>query len=914
MASNSSHAEHYVLEIQRLSENLKREVDSRSVVHERIEQFRSALAHTQTLLASSRDESVILSREKQQLERQINQYREHVYRLESENQNFRAHETVSTQSIVSLKDMHASNEAELNRYRKQLTESQDKLFNAIAEIQTLKQKYDAPSRGESGFQSTFIGIRTGVPVSATTVSSETDKEAIFAQLDAGTAGQEAAITEQFKLEQSRVFRINRLTSEKIDLQERLSEVSLKHTQATAELVIQKKIASELVDQSLTFKEAQSSMLATLNRFEHERMQSQAQQEALRLKLSAAERVIKSMEEELHQAGHRTAAIKLKASDGFVELAIQTREAIQKSSSLEQDLEDALKEVALFTEKYNCATEEASRLTGQLSAATQLNVKTNELLQSALIASGDFQLQLSQTQSLVTSKNLEIEKYQDEASKLKRSLQDYVGEISSMASLADGQNTLKSQNEVLLRVWREEELRNQKLADEVHMARESVREAAVQVESMKQLLGDHELGHASTLKKLVATQELLESTNEKLKVSESNLYKETQHRNLLIETVHDLKLSMVTASQQRDQAVDRYKLKWKQAKELEQSADLAAQLGKEIGPVRAQRDSLEEELISTNDALKNAQVENAKLMKERDDACAAEKDHRQTRIETNSQLRLVETRTLQLEEEVDRVRRLRLLAEEQLDSFQIRHRNLQSKYSSLQKDFAAAQAAATSSELKSKESRTTSTSSVVLQSKLKQAELASNFTSSVASKSKQENDPQVQLVRQLRALAQKQNDEIQRLNTGLDIERGARKEAVERMEKMATQMDTAARSQTASRSQTDSILVRCQKMELDLEQKQKDNIELRARLTAAERREVSLATHLARKNGTDSADTFASHKAFRKKDNDAQLALAYVDPTQRPRTAGLRRLPMMSPLGNSPSAMPESYVYDMGSGN
>jgi hypothetical protein len=30
---------------------------------------------------------------------------------------------------------------------------------------------------------------------------------------------------------------------------------------------------------------------------------------------------------------------------------------------------------------------------------------------------------------------------------------------------------------------------------------------------------------------------------------------------------------------------------------------------------------------------------------------------------------------------------------------------------------------------------------------------------VASKSKQENDPQVQLVRQLRALAQKQNDEI-----------------------------------------------------------------------------------------------------------------------------------------------------------
>jgi hypothetical protein len=153
-----------------------------------------------------------------------------------------------------------------------------------------------------------------------------------------------------------------------------------------------------------------------------------------------------------------------------------------------------------------------------------------------------------------------------------------------------------------------------------------------------------------------------------------------------------------------------------------------------------------------------------------------------------------------------------------------------------------------------------------------------------------------------------------LNSGLDIERAARKEAVERMEKMATQMDTASRLQIASRSQTDSVLHRCQKMELDLEQKQKDNIELRARLTAAERREVSLSSHLAKKNGTDSAETFALHKAFRKKDNDAQLALAYVDPAQRPRTAGLRRLPLMSPPGMSHAATSDTSVYDMSNGN
>jgi chromosome segregation ATPase len=914
MSSTTSNAEHYVLEIQRLSENLKREVDSRSVVHERIEQFRSALAHTQALLSSSRDESVILSREKQQLERQVNQYREHVYRLESENQKFRSQESASTQSIVTLKEMVAFKEAELDRYRTELTANQDKLFNANSEIQTMKQKYDAPSRGESGFQNTFIGIRTGVPVSATTVSSEAEKEAIFAQLDAGTAREESANAEQFKLEQSRVFRINRLTSEKIDLQERLSEVSIKLSQTAAELSIQQKLVSELTDQSLTFQESQTTMLSTLTRFENERSHSQSQQEVLKNKLNAAERVIKSLEEELHQAGHRTAAIKLKASDGFVELAIQTREAIQKSSSLEQDLENALKEVASFTQKYYAASEEASRLTSQLSTAAQLNAKTSEMHQSLVIECRDLHVQLSEAQSLNASKALEITKYQDEISKLKRSLQDYVGEISSMASLADGQNTLKSQNEILLRAWREEELRNQKLADEVHIARENVREASLQVESMKQLLADHELGHSSTLKKLVATQELLDATNSKLKVSEGNLYKETQHRNLLIETVHDLKLSMVTASQQRDQAVDRYKLKWKQAKDLEQSAQLAAQLGKEIGPVRAQRDTLEEQLISANAALKTAQVENAKLVKEKDDACAAEKDHRQTRIETNSQLRLVETRAIQLEEEVDRVRRLRLLAEEQLESFQIRHRELQSKYSRLQKDLAIKQAAEVSSELSIKESRAASTTALVLQSKLKQAELASNFTSSVASKSKQENDSQVQLVRQLRALAQKQNDEIQRLNSGLDIERAARKEAVERMEKMSIQMDTASRLQTASRSQTDSILLRCQKMELELEQKQKDNIELRARLTAAERREISLSNHVAKKNGTDSAETFASQKAFRKKDNDAQLALAYVDPSRRPRTAGIRRLPLMSPLGMSPSTMSEGSIYDMSNGH
>ena len=914
MSTTTSNAEHYVLEIQRLSENLKREVDSRSVVYERIEQFRSALAHTQALLASSRDESVILSREKQQLERQVNQYREHVYRLESDNQKLCSQESAATQSIITLKERVASKEVELDRYRAELTTFQDKLFNANSELQTMKQKYDGPSRGESGFQTTFIGIRTGVPVSATTVSSDAEKEAIFAELDAGTVMEESANTEKFKLEQSRVFRINRLTSEKIDLQERLSEVSLKYSQCAAELTIQKKIASELTEQSLTFQQSQSTMLATLTRFENERTLSQSQQEVLKNKLSTADRVIKSMEEELHQAGHRTAAIKLKASDGFVELAIQTREAIQKSSSLEQDLENALKEVASFTQKYYSASDEASRLTAQLSAATQLNVKTNELHQSALIECRDFHTQLSEAQSLIASKTLEVAKYQDEVSKLKRSLQDYVGEISSMASLADGQNTLKSQNEILLRAWREEELRNQKLADEVHIARENVREASLQVESMKQLLADHELGHSSTLKKLVASQELLEATNLKLKVSEGNLYKETQHRNLLIETVHDLKLSMVTAGQQRDQAVDRYKLKWRQAKDLQQSADLAAQLGKEIGPVRAQRDTLEEQLISTNAALKTAQVENAKLMKEKDEACAAEKDHRQTRIETNSQLRLVETRAIQLEEEVDRVRRLRLLAEQQLESFQIRFRDLQSKHSRLQKDFAVKQAAEVSLELNAKESRSASTTALVLQSKLKQAELASNFTSSVVSKSKQENDPQVQLVRQLRALAHKQDDEIQRLNSGLDIERAARKEAVERMEKMAIQMDTASRLQTASRSQTDSILLRCQKMELELEQKQKDNIELRARLTAAERRETSLSNHLAKKNGTDSAETFASQKAFRKKDNDAQLALAYVDPSQRPRTAGLRRLPLMSPIGLSPSAMSETSVYDIRNGN
>jgi Zn-dependent M16 (insulinase) family peptidase len=169
---------------------------------------------------------------------------------------------------------------------------------------------------------------------------------------------------------------------------------------------------------------------------------------------------------------------------------------------------------------------------------------------------------------------------------------------------------------------------------------------------------------------------------------------------------------------------------------------------------------------------------------------------------------------------------------------------------------------------------------------------------------------VQLIRQLRALAQKQNDEIQRLSSGLEIERSARKEAVERMEKMANQMDTATRLQVASRSQTDSILQRCQKMELELEQKHKDNIEIRARLTAAERREISLANHIAKKNGTDSADNFALHKTFRKKDNDAQLALAYVDPAQRPRTAGLRRLPSMSPLVMSPAAVPETSIYDL----
>jgi hypothetical protein len=913
MASATSHAEHYILEIQRLSENLRREVDNRSVVHERIEQFRSALAHTQTLLSSSRDESVILSREKQQLERQVNQYREHVHRLESENQKFRSQDSVSTQSIIFLKEMQASKDAELDRYRAELTTNQDKLFNAIAEVQSLKQKYDEPSRGESGFQSTFIGIRTGVPVTAASVPSEADAEAVFADLDAGTAEQESAQSEQFKLEQSRVFRINRLTSEKIDLQERLSDLSLKFSQVSAELAIQKKIASELTEQSSTFQESQSLMLATLARFENERTQSISQQEAMKNKASAADRVIKSLEEELNAAGHRTAAIKVKATDGFVELAIQTREAIQKSSSLEQDLDNALKEIAVYTEKYYSTSEEASRLTALLAAATQLNVKTNELHQSALFECRDLQMQLSEAQSVSASRNLEILKYQEEISLLKRSLQDYVGEISSIKDLANGQNTLKSQNEVLLRSWREEELRNQKLADEVHIARENVREAVLQVESMKQLVGDHELGHASTLKKLVSTQELLEATNVKLKVSEGNLYKETQHRNLLIETVHDLKLSMVTMSQQRDQAVDRYKLKWKQAKDLEQSADLAAQLGKEIGPVRAQRDTLEEQLISANDALKTALVENSKLMKEKDDACAAEKDHRQTRIETNSQLRLVENRVVQLEEEVDRVRRLRLLAEEQLESYQIRHRDLQSKHSRLQKDYAAQQAAAASLEFNSKESRTASTTHLVLQSKFKQAELASNFVSSVASKSKQETDTQVQLIRQLRALAQKQNDEIQRLNSGLDIERAARKEAVERMEKMTTQMDTAARLQIASRSQTDSVLHRCQKMELDLEQKQKDNIELRARLTAAERREVSLANYFAKKNGTDSADSFASHKAFRKKDNDAQLALAYVDPAQRPRTAGLRRLPLMSPPGLSHAAISESSVYDTSTG-
>lgn len=914
MASATSHAEHYILEIQRLSENLRREVDNKSVVNERIEQFRSALAHTQSLLSSSRDESVILSREKQQLERQVNQYREHVYRLESENQKFRSQDSASTQSIVCLKEMNAAKETELDRYRSELTVNQDKLFNAIAEVQSLKQRYDEPSRGESGFQSTFIGIRTGVPVSATTVSSEADKEAIFAQLDSGTIGEESAQSEKFKLDQSRVFRINRLTSEKIDLQERLSEQTLKHSQVSAELVIQKKIASELAEQSRSFHESQSTMLATLTRFENERTQSLAQQETLQNKFSAAERVIKSLEEELHQAGHRTAAIKVKASDGFVELAIQTREAIQKSSSLEHDLENALKEVGVYTEKYHSECEEVSRLTSLLAAATQLNVKTNDLYQSALIECRDLKIQLSEAQSFSAFKVLEITKQQDEISQLKRSLQDYVGEISSMADLASGQNTLKSQNEVLLRSWREEELRNQKLADEVHISRENVREATLQVESMKQLLGDHELGHASTLKKLVATQELLDATNSKLKISESHLYKETQHRNLLIETVHDLKLSMVTTSQQRDQAVDRYKLKWKQAKDLEQSADLAAQLGKEIGPVRAQRDSLEEQLIMANDALKTAQVENAKLMKEKEDACASEKDHRQTRIESNSQLRLVETRLAQLEEEVDRVRRLRLLAEEQLKSYQVRHRDLQNKYSRLQKDYAVQQAAAASSELNSKESRAASTTHLVLQSKFKQAELASNFTSSVASKSKQETDPQAQIVRQLRALAQKQNDEIQRLNSGLDIERAARKEAVERMEKMSSQMETSARLQIASRSQTDSILHRCQKMELDIEQKQKENIELRSRLTAAERREVSLANHFAKKNGTDSAESFASHKAFRKKDNDAQLALAYVDPAVRPRTAGLRRLPLMSPPGMSPSVMSETSVYDMSAGN
>jgi chromosome segregation ATPase len=910
MALATSHTEHYVLEIQRLSENLKREVDSRSVVHERIEQFRSALAHTQALLSSSRDESVILSREKQQLEKQVNQYREHVHRLESENQTFRGQESSASQSVILLKEMHAAKVEELEKCRSEFSLIQDNLFNAHAEIQSLKQKYSAPSRNESGFQSTFIGIRTGVPVSATTLSSENDKEALFATLDAGTAAEESAKSEQFKLEQSRVFRINRLTSEKIDLQERLSEVSLKLSQTTAELLIQKKVASELTDQSLSFQESQSSMLATLARFENERLQAQSQQEALRIKLSAAERVIKSMEEELQQAGHKTAAIKSKASDGFVELAIQTREAIQKSSSLERDLENAISEVASFTEKYNTSCEEVSRLTGNLSAATQLNVKMNDMHQTAVIECRDLQIQLSESQSMVASKNIEIEKYQEEISKLKVCLQDYVGEISSMASLADGQNTLKSQNEVLLRAWREEELRNQKLADEVHIARENVREAAHQVESMKQLLGDHELGHASTLKKLVASQELQEATNIKLKGLELNLQKETQHRNLLIETVHDLKLSMVTMSQQRDQAVDRYKLKWKQAKDLEQSAELAAQLGKEIGPVRAQRDSLEDQLISINDALKTALVENTKLVKEKDEACAAEKDHRQTRIETNSQLRLMEARVAQLEEEVDRVRRLRLLAEEQLESHQIRYRELQSRHSALQKEFALRQAAVASLEKNAKESRLSSSSTLVLQSKLKQAEVASNFTSSVTSKSKQENDSQVQLIRQLRALAQKQNDEIQRLSSGLEIERSARKEAVERMEKMANQMDTATRLQVASRSQTDSILQRCQKMELELEQKHKDNIEIRARLTAAERREISLANHIAKKNGTDSADNFALHKTFRKKDNDAQLALAYVDPAQRPRTAGLRRLPSMSPLVMSPAAVPETSIYDL----
>ena len=913
MSSTTPHAEHYVLEIQRLSENLKREVDSRSVVYERIEQFRSALAHTQALLASSRDESVILSREKQMLDKQIHQVREHVHRLEAENQKFRSQESTSTQSILSLKEMLASKTSELERFRNELTINQDKLFDANTEIQMLKQKYDAPSRDESGFQSTFIGIRTGVPVSATTVSSEAEKETLFAQLDAGSAAEETSRAEQLKLDQSRVFRINRLTSEKIDLQERLSEISLKYSQANAELLIQKKIAGELTEQSKTFQESQSSMLATLTRFESERMQSQSQQEVLRNKLSAADRVIKSMEEELNQAGHRTAAIKLKASDGFVELAIQTREAIQKSSSLEQDLENAVKEIALFTERYNSASEEVSRLTRDLAAATQLNIKTNELHQLSQIESGEFQVQLADARSSIESKKLELASCQDEISKLKLALQDYVGEISSMANLADGQSTLKAQNEVLLRAWREEELRNQKLADEVQHARDNVREAASQVESMKQLLGDHELGHSSTVKKLISTQDILEATNAKLKLTEANLHKETQHRNLLIETVHDLKLSMVTMSQQRDQAVERYKLKWKQSKDLEQSVELAAQLGKEIGPVRAQRDALEEQLISANDALKNALVENAKLLKEKDEATSAEKDHRQTRIEANSQLRLVETRLAQLEEEVDRVRRLRLLAEEQVQSLQIRDRDLQGKHSKLQKDLAASQAATISSELDAKESRSATTASTVLQSKLKQAELASNFTSSVASKSKQENDSHVQLVRQLRALAQKQNEEIQRLNTGLDIERAARKEAVERMEKMAIQMDTATRLQTAARSQTDSILIRCQKLELDLEQKQKDNIELRSRVTAAERRETTLANHLAKRNGTDSADTFAAHKAFRKRDNDAQLALAYVDPAQRPRTAGLRRLPSMSPVAMSPAAMPETSVYDISNG-